>query len=317
MTTPGLLSRLAESLFWIGRYVERADDTSRIVDAYLHRLLEDPFENEDLACRSLLAIMGLDAPLGPQIQTSDVMEKLAFDENNPSAIIGSLRCANENALGSRDVMSSEMWECLNTTWNELPSRRAQSNRLGPHTFLRAVRERATLFAGLTDSTMNRSDPWRFVVLGRDIERVDMTARLLSVRVTAGGSAPDWPTLLRAAGAEEAFLRTHVGDASPKLIAQFLLLDRQFPRSVLYALRSVEDELADLASSQSRSGTGDPARRIIGQTLSQLEYADVEQLLPNLASTLTQISEACARTSVAIAERYFGTVTTVQWESEQG
>jgi len=317
VSAPGLLSRLAESLFWIGRYVERADDTSRIVDAYLHRLLEDPFENEDLACRSLLAIMGLDAPIGTPIRTADVMDKLGFDAENPSAIVGSLRCANENALGSRDVMSSEMWECLNTTWNELPSRKAQSNRLGPHTFLQAVRERATLFAGLTDSTMNRTDPWRFVVLGRNIERVDMTARLLSVRVTAGGSAPDWPTLLRAAGAEEAFLRTHIGDATPQRIAQFLLLDRLFPRSVLYALRSVEDALADLESSQSRSGMNDPARRIIGQTLSQLEYADLDQLLPQLAEILEQISETCARASIAIAERYFGTVTTVQWESEQG
>jgi len=315
MTTPGLLSRLAESLFWIGRYVERADDTSRIVDAYLHRLLEDPFEDEDLACRSLLAIMGLAAPLGQGATTAGVMEALAFDAENPSAIVGSLRCAHENALGSRDVISSEMWECLNTTWFEIPARRARSNRLGPDSFLRGVRERAALFAGLTDATMSRTDAWRFVVLGRSLERVDMTARLLSVRVAAGGHAPDWPTLLRAAGAEEAFLRAHVGVDEPQRIAEFLLMDRLFPRSVLHALTVAESCLTELETTASRTGVADPSRRIIGQIRTRLEYVEVDRLLPELASMLEATSEACAAAAIAIAQRYFGSIANVQWEAE--
>ena len=316
MTSTGLLSRLAESLFWIGRYVERADDTSRIVDAYLHRLLEDPFENEELACRSLLAIMGLDPGDGP-VTTATVMELLAFNSDNPSAIVGSLHAAHENAQGTRDIMSSEMWECLNTTWFEIPARRSHGTRLGPHSFLRWVRERSSLFAGLADSTMSRSDAWRFVVLGRSLERVDMTARLMSVRVAAGGHAPNWPTLLRAAGAEEAFLSAYGGTQDPASIAEFLLRDRLFPRSAFHALLEAETCLAELNSGLSRSGISDPSQRIIGQMRTSLEYVDGATLLTNLATILDSISESCAKASLAIGSTYFGSIHSIRWEAEEG
>jgi uncharacterized alpha-E superfamily protein len=316
VTSTGLLSRLAESLFWIGRYVERADDTSRIVDAYLHRLLEDPFEDESLACRSLLAIMGLEPGEQPAT-TETVMDLLAFDATNASAIVGSLKAAHENAMGSRDVMSSEMWECLNTTWFEIPARRVQVQRIGAHSFLRWVRDRSALFAGLTDSTMSRSDAWRFVVLGRSLERVDMTTRLMSVRVAAGGHAPDWPTLLRAAGAEEAFLSAYGGGEQPERIAEFLLRDRLFPRSAFHALLEAERRLSELASGQSRSGVADPALRIIGQMRTRLEYVETSTLLGDLASLLELISESCAMASLAVGESYFGSIHSIHWEAEQG
>lgn len=316
MTRTGLLSRLAEALFWIGRYVERADDTARIVDAYLHRILEDPFEDESLACRSLLAIMGLDAS-GERVTADVVLDLLAFDDENPSAICGSLRCAHENAMGSRDVISSEMWECLNTTWTEIPSRRRQTERLGSHSFLRYVRERAALFAGLADATMSQADPWRFVVLGRTIERVDMVTRLLSVRVVAGGHAPDWPTLLRAAGAEEAFLRAHAGMESPQVIAEFLLLDPLFPRSVIHALEAAEACLSDLGAGSITGAAAGPARRAVGQMRTSLLYTDREQLLVDLPGLLDDISRSCATASVAIAAEHFGSIQTIEWASEEG
>jgi uncharacterized alpha-E superfamily protein len=315
--SPVLLSRLAESLFWIGRYVERADDTSRIVDAYLHRLLEDPFEDESLACRSLLAIMGLE-PSAAEVTTETVMDLLAFDSANPSAITGSLRSAYENSLGARGVISSEMFECLNTTYFELPARRTHATRLGPHAFLRFVRERAALFAGLTDSTMSRSDAWRFVVLGRSLERVDMTARLLSVRVVAGGHAPDWPTLLRAAGAEEAFLRAHAGIERPLEVAEFLLLDPLFPRSAIHALEEAEECLAALEDQGLRSGPpSSAARRTIGQMRTSLLYTDRDALLSELPTLLEAISDSCARSSMAIATQHFGSIHSVRWETEEG
>ena len=113
-----MLSRIAESLFWIGRYVERADDTARILDAFLARLLEDPWADEDAACRSLLAILGVDAAARTAGSTTgDVLELLAFDADNPSSIAGALAAARENARGARETISSEMWECLNVTWH--------------------------------------------------------------------------------------------------------------------------------------------------------------------------------------------------------
>ncbi len=315
MREPSLLARMAESLFWIGRYVERADDTSRIIDSYLHRMLEDPTENEDVACRTLLAIMGVPTDRVDKVTTPDVLELLAYDAASSSSIIGSLSRARENAQGSRDVISTEMWECLNTTWFELPARRAQVSRTGPHAFLRSVRDRSSLFAGLTDATMNRSDAWRFVTLGRGIERIDMMTRLLAVRIASGVLAPDWGTLLRAAGAEEAFRQVYPGQESTELIAGFLMLDPYFPRSALFALTSVEGDLAALSDNAIRLGSRGDAQRIIGQARTTLEYSNPDELIHRLSEILELITTACADATEAITLRYFDKATWVQWESE--
>ncbi|OLB65833.1 MAG: hypothetical protein AUI10_05145 [Actinobacteria bacterium 13_2_20CM_2_72_6] len=209
-----MLSRIAESLFWIGRYVERADDTARILDAFLARLLEDPWSDEDAACRSLLAILGVDSSKEQRLTAGDALERLAFDGDDPCAIAGAVAAARENARGARETISSEMWECLNVTWHTLPSRRRAAERLGPTLFLSFVRERAAVLAGLAESTMSRDEAWRFLALGRSLERADMTARLLSVQLLTSGGPGDWRTVLRACGAHESFLRTHGGTLEP-------------------------------------------------------------------------------------------------------
>ena len=203
----GMLSRIAESLFWIGRYVERADDTARILDAFLHRILEDPWVDEDAACRSLLAVLGSAAPHESRVTTGDVLELMGFDPDNPSSIGGALSSARENARGARETISSEMWECLNVTWHSLPSRRIAAEHLGPAMFLGFVRERAAVLAGLAESTMSRDDGWRFLVLGRSLERVDMTARLLSIQALALGTGRGCRRVDRAVAHRAAGLRS--------------------------------------------------------------------------------------------------------------
>src|SRR5258706_12139367 len=192
-----MLSRIAESLFWIGRYVERADDRARILDAFLARVLEDPWIDEDAACRSLLAILGSGPPHDARLTTGDVLELLGFDVANPSSIAGALSSARENARGARETISSEMWECLNVTWHSLPARRLAAEHLGPALYLGFVRERAAVLVGLAESTMTRGGGGRLLVLGRNLERVDMSARLLSVQSLAGytGVADQWRTRL--------------------------------------------------------------------------------------------------------------------------
>lgn len=183
-----ILSRIAEALTWTGRYVERADNTGRILDAYLHRLLEDPWRDEDVACRSLYAILGVDAG-GTRVDMQQVLDQLAFDARSTCSIEGALGAARLNARSAREAVSSEMWECLNSTWHALADQRLAARRTGPYAYLELVRRRAALFFGLADSTMSRDDSWRFVVLGRSLERVDMTVRLLSVRVWTRPTRP--------------------------------------------------------------------------------------------------------------------------------
>lgn len=309
-----MLSRIAESLFWIGRYVERADDTARILEAHLQLLLEDPWVDEDPACRSLLAVMGAAEPPAEAAATrSTVMSMLAYDAHAPSAIAGALSAARENARGAREIVSTELWECLNTTWNLLPS---QIRDLPQHLYFGWVRERAAIVSGLIDSGTGRDLTWQFLVLGRSIERADMTARLIATRALAGAAGPSWITLLRSCGAHESFLRTYRGRASDALAAEFLLLDRYFPRSVIYALQRAERCLTELSPGRARGvgGEGD-ALRILGRARSGLEFRPLAELLADIPEEMEGVQRACSAASDAVRARYFPSMSSHSWVGE--
>ena len=299
-----MLSRIAEALFWIGRYVERADATARILDVHYHMLLEDPWTDEEAACRTLLDVMGVDTD-APAPTRRTVNELLAYDEGSPSSIAGAWSCARENARGVRDSISSEMWESLNAAWHALKERRALAGA-SPALFFRMAKERAALFGGLADSTMSRDDAWRFLSLGRCLERVDMACRLLSARWSDGSESAGWVTTLRSCSGHEAYLRTYHRAVDMSLAAEFLVLDRLFPRSVYYALALAERRLGELAPGAGRAGAGpgDDARRLIGRARTELEFRTVDELLLDLPAVLAEVQGACAAASASVAARYF-------------
>jgi uncharacterized alpha-E superfamily protein len=307
-----LLSRIAETLFWTGRYVERADDTARLVDVYVHRMLAASGAGNEADCRALFSILGVEPDQDTEPDVGATLFQLAYDGSSPSAIAGAVLAARAGARGIREVISSEMWECLNVTGHGLPAQRRGAERLGPHVFLRFIRDRAALFFGLADSTMSHDDAWRFLVLGRSLERADMTARLLLARLSAPAEL-DGPVLLRACGAYESFIRTHGWAAEPSRAAEFLLLDRLFPRSVLHSLVTAEDCLMALNPGPVRIGMDDPARRPVGQLRTRLEYADPRQLTDQLPEMLAALQQACVAACEAITERYFQYEAAVAWK----
>ncbi|MGO1317078.1 MAG: alpha-E domain-containing protein [Cellulomonadaceae bacterium] len=307
-----MLSRIAESLFWIGRYVERADDTARILDVHLQYLFEDPWTDEDTVGRSLLSVMDQPLPQTGEITYREVMKRLAFDTRSPSAIAGSLSAARENARRAREVITSEMWECLNTTHNQLPG---QARKARAHDYLHWVRERGAIVSGLMDSATSRDDTWQFLVLGRSIERADMTARLLATQALAEGVGPGWKTLLSSCGAYESFLRTFRGRADDERAAGFLLLDRLFPRSIVYALQRAERCLQELEPSKVRAGYPDTARRVLGQVRTGLEYRPLADLMEDLAAEMEGVQRACSAASDAIRLRYFPSGSQISWVGE--
>ena len=314
-----MLSRIAESLFWLGRYVERADDTARVLDAFMHRLLDEPGTDEEAACRTLFAILGVTPPPvdSEACDAQTVLDLLGFDAANPSSVAGAWRSAHDNARGVREVISTETWECLNATHHALPAQRRAAGRVGPYAYLRYVRERAALFSGLADSTMSRDDGWLFLTLGRSLERVDMTARLLSVKVLASQYAPEWATLLRAAGADEPYRRTEGWDSDPESAARFLMLEENFPRSIVYSLTTAEHCLGQLApppsGPRSRVQVLVPtARRVVGRMRTMLEYLDAGALVTQLPTVLKDLQDACLVASGQIADEYFQYSAPVVW-----
>lgn len=310
-----MLSRIAESLFWIGRYVERAEDLSRLVDVYLQLFLEDAPVSEEVACQSLLSVVGLEpaAPLegmGP-LTAPLMLEFLAYDAKGP--ICGAITSARENARTVREVISSEMWESLNTTHNALPMQRSRARRLGPNGFFSFVKERAAVVSGLADSTMSRDEGWHFLVLGRSLERVDMTVRMLTLIGATEDSASMSTALLRCCGAHEAYVRTHRGTRELGRATEFLLLDRLFPRSVFAALTLAEHALGEvIPATGGRIGTVDAGQLALGRARTDLEFAGSSAVLAGLPSRLASLQEMCVEVSAAVSERFFRRPALVSW-----
>lgn len=308
-----MLARNAESLYWIGRYVERADDTARILDVTVHQLLEDSSVDPDVASRTLLRVLGIEPPTR-RLDVWSLTDIVAFSRDiGGNSIVDSISAARENARGAREVTSTEIWECLNTTYNALAERERAAKRLGPHEFLSYVEGRAAMFAGLADSTLSRDDGYRFMVLGRAIERVDMTVRLLLSRVGDSGSSPAWVTLLRSAGAHDTYLRTYRGVLDAGRVVEFMLLDRLFPRSIFYSLKLAEHSLDELLNRpHSRLGATAEAQRLLGRARSELEFLQPGALLESLDARLAGLQKTCSDVGEALALQYFHSAPWVAW-----
>jgi uncharacterized alpha-E superfamily protein len=309
-----MLARNAESLYWIGRYVERADDTARILDVTVHQLLEDSSVDPDHTSRVLLKVLGIKPPES-SLNMWSLTDVVAFSRGLPGgcSIVDAISAARENARSAREVTSSEMWECLNTTYNALPDRERAAKRLGPHEFFSYVEGRAAMFAGLADSTLSRDDGYRFMVLGRSIERVDMTVRLLLSRVGDSGSSPAWVTVLRSAGAHDTYLRTYRGVLDASRVVEFMLLDRLFPRSVFHSLRVAEHSLDELDHHpHSRVGATAETQRLLGRARSELEFLRPGVLLESLEERLGGLQRICRELGEALALQYFHSAPWVAW-----
>ena len=307
-----MLSRIAESLYWIGRYMERAEDTSRILDVHLNLLIEDPWAPEDVVCASLLAAMGYEGE--DVVETSaGVLDKLAWERTTPGSVLGALAAARENARRTREVVSTELWESINVTF--LEGSRPQW-RAAPHPFLIWVRERVAAFNGVADATLSRDEAWNFLLLGRSIERADMTARLVAARSLAGDAGPSWVTLLQSCGAYQAFLRSAKGAVDDRRSVEFLLLDELFPRTLVSALLTAEaclDELAVQHGAGER-GRGSEAHRVLGMIRSELQFAPTAELFDDVYHVMERVQSACSVASDAVSRRYFPRGVVTAWKA---
>ena len=206
-----------------------------------------------------------------------------------------------------------MWEALNTTYRSVQSGEFRALR-PPGTFA-WVRARAAMITGIADATMTRDESYQFMILGRAIERADMTARMVSTAALSGGY-PAWASTLRACGGYDAFLRANSGVQNERAAVEFLLLDRLFPRSVVYALQRAEISLANIDggdTSGRRTGFQNEGERLLGRTRTQLEYGTVADVMADLPAAMTSLQETCATATETISRHYFNTSATTAWQ----
>ena len=254
-----MLSRIGESLYWMTRNLERADDTARILDINVVYMLEaDEGATEEMQWQPLLNIVGADE-LYPQRYTDKrvtvqrVIHLLTQERDNPGSLYNSLRLARENARVVRDRISNEMWEALNEFW--LAVDKHLKTTLQPWRaaeFYSYVHREVATFFGLAQSTMMRGEAYGFTVLGSLQERADMTARILDVRyhlllpdVSMVGSPLDyyqWGALLKSLSGFEAYRRTYQSGIRPIDVVEFTVLNPDFPRSLAYCMDGMEKAL---------------------------------------------------------------------------
>lgn len=284
-----MLSRVADSIYWMSRYIERAENVARFIDVNLLMMLDLP-EGSAEQWAPLVSTTGDDKPFAERYgraSREQVIQFLTFDSGNPNSIISCLRAARENARSIREVISSEMWEQVNKFYLMVTAAAAGGRALeSPHDFFTEVKLASHLFEGLTNATMTHAEGWHFSRMGRLLERADKTSRILDVKyflllpsvADIGTPLEDiqWAAVLRSTSAFEMYRKRH-HLLSPDRIVDFLLLDREFPRSVQYCLTKADESLHTI-SGTSLGTFRNPAEQLLGQLRSELAYASVQEII---------------------------------------
>ncbi|HEU0073317.1 MAG TPA: alpha-E domain-containing protein [Dehalococcoidia bacterium] len=322
-----MLSRVAESIYWMARYIERAENTARYIDVSLNMSLDAPIAFSD-QWQPLISITGnLDIfqTTYAQADRESVIQFLALDPENPSSILSCLRTARENARSIREAISADTWEQVNRFYLMVSSPNA-SRRIkeSPGIFFADVKRYSQLIAGVADATTSHGEGWHFMQLGRLIERADNTSRLLDVKYylllpsveEVGGAVDDmeWSILLRSATAL-AMYRRRFGEITPDNVVDFLLLDPEFPRSVFFCIEHAEVSVHAITGTPPGSFRN-PVERGVGQLRSELAYAQVHDIITaGLHEFLDNFQGQLNHVGDAISETFFGWQSHSQAQSQ--
>lgn len=312
-----MLSRIADSIFWMSRYVERADATARLLENHLAHVLEaeSPL-SEAIEWKPLLAIAGLedayrDAYGGDEVRAQRVLEFLTSGREPASSVRGCLRLARENARVVRDRISGEMWECLNELWLHTAERLRSGLTLerAPGLY-RTIKREIARYHGVASATMMRGEHFGFYLLGFFVERADMTARILDVKyhlllpdLGLVGSALDyyqWAGLLKTLSGFESFRRKYHGGLRPIDVAEFAIFDAEFPRSLRFAVDRIAQALASIGGV-----AGGSSGEALARLDAQLAAHDAEKVFARgLHEFLDELLARVAALHEAVHDDYF-------------
>ncbi|ANQ84682.1 alpha-E domain-containing protein [Azoarcus olearius] len=283
-----MLSRTADHLYWMARYMERAENIARVLDVN-HRMSMMPQSKaqEEQAWGATLRIMGLEGAFHhrhAEITPDNVLEFMIFDPENLSSIRNCLRAARENAHAVRGTLTSELWETTNGTWLKMRDfTPEQFADVGASEFFEWVKYRSHLSRGVTIGTMLQDESLRFIRIGTFLERADNTARILDVKyqllLPAGeveGGAADyyqWSALLRSVSAFEVYRKVYRDLITPARVAELLLLRADMPRSLARCMKEVYSNLQRVSNAQSRE-----TERQAGELEAQLRFSRVEDIV---------------------------------------
>jgi uncharacterized alpha-E superfamily protein len=309
-----MLSRVADSIFWVNRYIERAENVARFVDVNFHLILDGAMGKRE-HWQPLVDVTGDHDAFKKRYAKAtrdNVIQFLTFDTENPNSIVSCVRAARENARTVRDTITSDMWEQINTFYLMMQDASARQRAAEtPYDFFSQVKQAAHMFVGITDATMAHGEGWHFGCMGRNLERCDKITRILDVNyyllknITVDDRASQenlqWAAVLKSASALEMY-RKKVRKITAEGVVDFLLLDRAFPRAALHCLNTVDQSLHAITG-QARYSFSCPAERKLGQLCAELAFADIHDIIKsglhvyidNLQDKVNVIGQAVSET----------------------
>jgi uncharacterized alpha-E superfamily protein len=317
-----MLSRVADSLYWMSRYLERAEHTTRLLDVNLNLMLDETAASAERRWQRVLQALGRPKNIQWTGEPYALTQALTFDTGNKASILSCIIAARENSRHVREQISTEQWHRLNSLYLQVTrpeiqiERQAEALAAGitrPSEFLQSVMEAVHQFQGVTDSTMNHGEGWQFIQVGRYIERASATALLLQAyhadlwehpeRIEEGNEYLDWMGLLRSATGFEAYCKVYTADLTPDRIFEFLLLDQEFPHSVRFSIDSVQCALEKIQGDTGKS-RAEGLQRLSGRLHASLSYSSVEEILnQDPVAYLRNIQAQCRAIHETIYELY--------------
>ncbi|HEV3263437.1 MAG TPA: alpha-E domain-containing protein [Gemmataceae bacterium] len=314
-----MLSRVADALFWMSRYLERAEHVARLLDVCfhleldLHGVMAGPHELHWTALVAVLqqVIARSQKGLSPQ---ATISHWLTFDLDNPTSIMTCVTRARYNARSVRGTISSEMWKELNKVYWQLSNEEfAGRTHESPHEFYEAVECGSHLFQGVCDATLTHDEGWQFIQLGKFLERADKTLRILDIQyhllhelidpVDLPLTNLEWAGVLRSCRAYDAYQQLYVGRVDPEHVVEFLLLHPSFPRSVRFSLEAAAAALNEIEGVVPGRPVSE-ADRILGRVLNDLKFGELDQILQgDLHAFLDGLQVRCAHVSRAVQNQY--------------
>ncbi len=311
-----MLSRVANSIYWMSRYMERAENVARFIGVNLNLSLDMP-EDFGEQWGPLINISGdreqFSARYGEPTR-DNVLHFLTFDRENPNSILSCVRNARESARSVREIISSEMWEQANHFYLMVKDAETNQSALNnPHDFYTSIKMASHLFDGITEATMSHGEAWHFLQVGELLERADKTSRILDVKYfillpdeKAIGVTVDniqWSALLKSASALEMY-RKHSKQIDPAKVANFLLLNRNFPRSVLSCLSRANESLHAISGGPLDTFSNKAEQRL-GRLLAELNYTQIDEVIQGgLHEFLDQLQTRLNHVDDAVFETFF-------------
>lgn len=309
-----MLSRVAENLYWMSRYLERAEHTARVVDVTLDLIPDRAPADNHRAWSRVFTSLKVAQPDLSELDANQLAQLLTFDAAQAGSINAHITAARENARQIREHISSEMWEQINSLYlNFKRTTRQKTWSSQPHEFFQNIKQGTHLFQGISDSTMHHGEGWYFIQAGQFIERAGNIAALLSVflpetpsnteQATSARQYLDWVSLLRYCTAFEAYCKVYTAETRFDDIAEFLLLTPEFPHSVHFAVNAIRTALHAIAET-----TGTPKNSLInrrvGRLKAMLDYDEIDEVLnSDFRTYLDNIQQQCAQIHNIIYQTY--------------